>query len=71
MQQHCLSWCFSSSHKSKHGSKQSDRVTVTLSTAEAQPGLSPLAVGGPEVVSAKVAGTINTNVAFPTYRQQF
>lgn len=43
-------------------------MTVTLSTAEPQPGVSPLAVGGPEVISAKVAETINTNVPFPTGR---
>lgn len=52
-----LSWCFPSSHKSKHAIKQSDRVTVTLSTAEAQLGVSPLALGGPEVMGAKVAET--------------
>lgn len=71
MQQHCLSWCLPSSHKLKHATEQSDRVTVTLGTAEAQPGASLLAVGEPGVISATVAETINTNVPFSAYSQQF
>lgn len=46
-------------------------MTITLATAEAQPGVSLPAVEGPEVVSAEVGETVNTNTSFPICGQQF
>lgn len=46
-------------------------MTITLGMAEAQPGVSLLAVEGPEVVGIMVAETVDMNMSFPICSQQF